>query len=141
MNKRRIDLVTGPDPDEVVYKNWQLTRLLVVIRRDLLWIIGVGVALIFVLALALSIFAYVTHTHDVDAAREAKAQRARDLARDAQREHDRCEASNASRAEIRDAFEGLYDKFIEASGRSQQALDFKADGMAKLNDGIPSRPC
>lgn len=56
-------------------------------------------------------------------------------------EHARCVAANNARQEIKDAFEALYDGFITATAGSQSALDFKAEGMANLERGLPQRDC
>lgn len=58
-----------------------------------------------------------------------------------QAERAECRGANRARAEIRQAFEGLYDGFIVAAERREAAVEFKAKQMAELRRGLPHRDC
>lgn len=54
-------------------------------------------------------------------------------------EHRRCVDANQTNAAIRSGFATLGDKFIQVSGGSQQAIDFKNELLDELD--LPQREC
>lgn len=57
------------------------------------------------------------------------------------REHRDCVFANRGRTEIKQAFEDLYDGFVNATGGSEAAVTFKETRMASLRKGLPQREC
>lgn len=116
-----IQLNDKKQPGEVVYTTLQLTRL----RRTAVnfqRFVVISVIGMFLSGIVFAIGSWVT---------------------DSRREYDRCLSSNRSRAEIKDAFKGLYDGFVFASppDRKQAAIDFRDEQLAGLEKALPQRNC
>ena len=118
-----LNLNAPETEDEVTYSQRDLSRFVRFIYQRLTDISRWATIVVVLLTLAILLFTGVTSWMVLRANK-----------RD-------CHNLNERRNEVIKAFEGLDDKFIEATNGSQDAIDFKESHMSALRKGLPLRDC